>query len=249
MKKSFFAAGVLFGTAGIILLTSNAAHPRRLPLYRVLQPAFDSARRGRSACTDRFRASAQSFHLGHFAQEHDRSFAETAGKSGRTADRIKPQRRQNFLPPLFCIAKTTARTFHGRLSLFCTRAYSAFGAPTGQTDAQAPHSMQVSASITYLSSPAEIADTGHSDSQVPQDTHSSPILYAMIFYTSLNLYFYCIISSQKVNLFQDFSVRGLPFLLCGFFRRAEYAPRRGDRFSAPPRDPFPTAPSMFPPAN
>ena len=101
MKKSFFAAGVLFGTAGIILLTSNAAHPRRLPLYRVLPSAFDSARRGRSACADRFRTFAQSFRLGHFAQEHDRSFAETAGKSERTADRIKPQRRQKILPPLF----------------------------------------------------------------------------------------------------------------------------------------------------
>ena len=118
MKKSFFAAGVLFGTFGIKILTSDAAHPRRPPLYRVLQPAFDSARRGRSACTDRFRASAQSFHLGHFAQEHDRSFAETAGKSGRTADRIKPQRRQKILPPLFCTAKTTAREMYGRLSLF-----------------------------------------------------------------------------------------------------------------------------------
>lgn len=118
MKKSFFAAGVLFGTAGIILLTSNATHPRKLLLYRVLPSAFDSARRGRSACADRFRTFAQSFHLGHFAQEHDRSFAETAGESGRTADRIKPQRRQKILPPLFCIAKTTARTFHGRLSLF-----------------------------------------------------------------------------------------------------------------------------------
>jgi hypothetical protein len=39
--------------------------------------------------------------------------------------------------------------------------------------------MQVSASMTYLPSPAEIAETGHSLSQVPQEIHSSEITYAM----------------------------------------------------------------------
>ena len=54
--------------------------------------------------------------------------------------------------------------------------YSALGAETGQTSAQAPQSMQVAASITYLSSPAVIALTGHSLSQAPQLMHSSLIL-------------------------------------------------------------------------
>lgn len=60
-----------------------------------------------------------------------------------------------------------------------SRNYSAFGAPTGQTPSQAPHSMHVSASITYVGSPAEIASTGHSAAQAPQAMHSSPILYAI----------------------------------------------------------------------
>lgn len=61
----------------------------------------------------------------------------------------------------------------------CKLFYSAEGAPTGQTPAQAPHSIQVSASITYLPSPSEIALTGHSASQAPQLMHSSLITYAM----------------------------------------------------------------------
>ena len=44
----------------------------------------------------------------------------------------------------------------------------AWGAPTGQTPAQEPQSMQVSASITYLLSPSLIALTGHSAAQAPQ---------------------------------------------------------------------------------
>ena len=37
----------------------------------------------------------------------------------------------------------------------------------------------VSASIWNLPSPSEIASTGHSPWQVPQETHSSEILYAI----------------------------------------------------------------------
>lgn len=39
--------------------------------------------------------------------------------------------------------------------------------------------MQVSASITYLPSPSEMAETGHSLSQEPQEMHLSSIAYAM----------------------------------------------------------------------
>ncbi len=52
-------------------------------------------------------------------------------------------------------------------------------ASTGQTAAQAPQSMQASASILYCVSPAEIADTGHSLSQVPQLMHESVMVCAM----------------------------------------------------------------------
>ena len=54
------------------------------------------------------------------------------------------------------------------------------GAPTGQTSAQAPHSMQVSASITYFVSPSDIASTGQSPAQAPQEMHSSEIIYAIL---------------------------------------------------------------------
>ena len=57
--------------------------------------------------------------------------------------------------------------------------YCGCGASTGQTDAQAPQSMQASASITYLVSPAVIALTGHSGSQAPQLIHESSIKYAI----------------------------------------------------------------------
>jgi len=56
--------------------------------------------------------------------------------------------------------------------------YSGFGASTGHTFAQAPHSMQPEASITYLSSPAVITSTGHSGSQAPQLMHASVMTYA-----------------------------------------------------------------------
>lgn len=62
-----------------------------------------------------------------------------------------------------------------RLS-FWNENYSCSGAPTGQVSAQAPHSMQVSGSITYLPSPSEIAPTGHAPAQAPQAMHSSLIL-------------------------------------------------------------------------
>lgn len=53
--------------------------------------------------------------------------------------------------------------------------YAGLGASTGQTPAQAPHSIHSSASITYRSSPSEIQDTGHSASQAPQLIQSSLI--------------------------------------------------------------------------
>ena len=57
--------------------------------------------------------------------------------------------------------------------------YSALGAETGHTPAQAPHSTQASASITYFPSPSEIAPTGHSPAQAPQLMQSSEIIYAI----------------------------------------------------------------------
>ena len=50
------------------------------------------------------------------------------------------------------------------------------GAPTGQVSAQAPHSMQVSGSISNLPFPSLIAETGHSAAQAPQLMHCSEIL-------------------------------------------------------------------------
>ena len=57
--------------------------------------------------------------------------------------------------------------------------YSCSGAPTGQTEAQAPHSRQASASITYEESPSEMQLTGHSEAQAPQLMQASLILYAI----------------------------------------------------------------------
>ena len=79
----------------------------------------------------------------------------------------------------------------GEAFLHCCKDHSALGAPTGHTPAHAPHSMQVSASMTYLPSPSEIALTGHSAAQAPQAMHSSEILYAMVKYTSLLVCLYC----------------------------------------------------------
>ena len=53
--------------------------------------------------------------------------------------------------------------------------YSSTGASTGHAPAQAPQSMQASASITYIESPAEIAFVGHSSMQAPQLMHESLI--------------------------------------------------------------------------
>lgn len=64
--------------------------------------------------------------------------------------------------------------------LYYVYAYaSGFGAPTGQTDAHAPHSIQQSASITKIPSPSEIQLTGHSASHAPQLIQSSLIRYAI----------------------------------------------------------------------
>ncbi len=49
-------------------------------------------------------------------------------------------------------------------------------ASTGQADEQAPQSMHADSSITYVLSPAEIAETGHSPSHEPQEIHASEIL-------------------------------------------------------------------------
>ena len=46
----------------------------------------------------------------------------------------------------------------------------------GQTAAQAPQSMQVSASIINFGSPADIAFTGHSPAHVPHMIHPSLII-------------------------------------------------------------------------
>ena len=62
----------------------------------------------------------------------------------------------------------------------CLHDYSAAGAPTGQTSAQLPHSMQVSGLISYLPSPSKIASTGHSAAHAPQEIHSLLILYAIV---------------------------------------------------------------------
>ena len=61
---------------------------------------------------------------------------------------------------------------------FLKPVYSGLGASTGQTFAHAPQSIQASLSITYISSPGDIHDTGHSGSQAPQLIHSSLIKYA-----------------------------------------------------------------------
>ena len=57
--------------------------------------------------------------------------------------------------------------------------YSALIAPVGQPSSQAPQSMQTSGSTTYLPSPSDIADTGHTAAQAPHIMHSSEITCAM----------------------------------------------------------------------
>lgn len=77
------------------------------------------------------------------------------------------------------------------------------GAPTGQVSAHAPHSVQVSASITYFPSPSEIALTGHSASHAPQEMQSSFITYAIWKHLLLKLHLYCIIVQKKSNCFPE----------------------------------------------
>ena len=78
--------------------------------------------------------------------------------------RHKPQGRKK--PP----PKGRRRIFAGwRVS------YASWGAETGQVPAQAPQEMQVSASMTYLPSPSEIAETGHSSAHAPHAMQSSLI--------------------------------------------------------------------------
>jgi hypothetical protein len=71
-------------------------------------------------------------------------------------------------------------------AVFLSFDYSALGAPTGQTSAQLPHSMQTSGLISYLPSPSAIASTGHSAAHAPQEMHSSVILYAIVCTSSLD---------------------------------------------------------------
>lgn len=95
--------------------------------------------------------------------------------------------------------------------------YASEGAPTGHVPAHAPQLMQVSASITYLPSPSEIAFTGQPSAQAPQAMQSSEITYAISVYLQniisgryppfwlygwrrLSL-FYCNIFSEKVKCF------------------------------------------------
>ena len=58
--------------------------------------------------------------------------------------------------------------------------YSWLIAPAGHPSAQAPHSMQVSASITYCPSPSLIAPAGQVPSQAPQEIQASEITYAIV---------------------------------------------------------------------
>ena len=71
--------------------------------------------------------------------------------------------------------KTAARLSFSRSS----GCYAGWAAPVGQTSAQAPQSLHLSGSITYLSGPAVMAASGHSGSQAPQLMQSSVILWVM----------------------------------------------------------------------
>jgi hypothetical protein len=48
--------------------------------------------------------------------------------------------------------------------------------------------MQRSALISYLPSPSEIASTGHSPAQAPQEMQSSEIMYAMVYDLHKNIF-------------------------------------------------------------
>ena len=75
-----------------------------------------------------------------------------------------------------CVQQKTKRKVQSLSALSFAFDYSAPGAPTGQTLAQAPQSMHLPGSISYLSAPAEIAPTGHSASHAPQLMQSLLIL-------------------------------------------------------------------------
>jgi hypothetical protein len=77
---------------------------------------------------------------------------------------------------------------------FIIQNYFCCGASTGHTFAHAPHSIQASSSITYLESPADMHDTGHSASQAPQLMQSSVIKYAIISTSQLKY-----IGNQHIN--------------------------------------------------
>ena len=80
--------------------------------------------------------------------------------------------------PSPCKRKASALT--AKACFLCTPVpYSGLIASLGQSAAQAPHSMQADGSISYLPSPSEIAPTGQVSLQAPQETHASPITYAM----------------------------------------------------------------------
>ena len=76
--------------------------------------------------------------------------------------------------PVFFIQKKKKR-----FGFFFFHYSCGFGAPTGHTPAQAPHSIQRFGSISYFPSPSLIASTGHSAWQAPQLMQSSLIQYAI----------------------------------------------------------------------
>ena len=64
--------------------------------------------------------------------------------------------------------------------VFTTIDYSETIASVGHVEAHVPQSIHAPASIARAPSFSEIAETGHSDSQAPQFTQASVILYAMM---------------------------------------------------------------------
>ena len=56
---------------------------------------------------------------------------------------------------------------------------SSTGAETGQTAAQVPHSIHLSESIIYFSSPSDMHSTGQFAAHAPHLIHASVILYAI----------------------------------------------------------------------
>ena len=78
-------------------------------------------------------------------------------------------------------------------------------ASVGQLSTQSPQSVQVFASITYLSSPSEIEFDGHSLSQAPHEIQSSLITYAMVL-PPLFIYLYIVnTKAQKCKCYSFFT--------------------------------------------